>query len=240
LSLTSAESWAQKGPTVSPPTIRPLPPTPRPLPSNSPGVLLPKVALPNNTPRFNPALLPTHAPAALAAWHKVASWHQTLWTDGWYLHRRARHDHHFAVATLLHFNPWVDNFLGVSPLSAQYYWYHFGVSGPPYYNYYVPSVTYRNTYGSAPNVLPSAPVATPAYLEVVLPDAEAKVWFGDHQTTSLGTMRFFTTPALQPGTLYSYTVKASWTDGGKLKTAERVVYVTAGSQVVVDFTALSK
>jgi uncharacterized protein (TIGR03000 family) len=238
--LAAQESWAQKGPTPigGSGSVRPaMPPNyAHPTPSYSPSLGTTKLILSSNVPHYPPSLLPANWPTTSAAWHRDAAWHHTLWDDGWYRHRRARYDPFFALAAFFHFNPWVSNFFEWSPWSPQYYWYHY-FSGPPYYSYYIPSVTYhKNYYGPSAYVGPEPVVVTTAYIEVAVPDAEAKVWFGDYQTTSLGKMRFFTSPTLQPGTAYSYTIKASWDEGGQTRTAERVVYVTAGTHVVVDFT----
>src|SRR5262249_35977405 len=82
---------------------------------------------------------------------------------------------------------------------------------------------------------PATPVKQPARLEVLVPDADAEVWLDDYKTTSRGTTRVLESPPLAPGPAYSYTVKASWGQGGRTVTAQRKVDVTRGRIVVVDF-----
>lgn len=75
-----------------------------------------------------------------------------------------------------------------------------------------------------------------AHIDVIVPDANAVVWFDGVQTSSQGTTRHFNTPALQPGGNYAYTIRAAWTQQGQAMSAERVVRVSAGAATVVDFT----
>jgi uncharacterized protein (TIGR03000 family) len=78
--------------------------------------------------------------------------------------------------------------------------------------------------------------AAPAQIDVIVPDADATVWFNGFQTTSRGINRQFDTPDLQPGVNYSYTVKAAWTQNGTAMSREYVVRVNPGARVLVDFT----
>jgi uncharacterized protein (TIGR03000 family) len=73
-------------------------------------------------------------------------------------------------------------------------------------------------------------------VQVIVPNTNAEVSFGDHKTTATGTTRTFESPRLQPGKSYSYTIRASWTEGGQTVTADRVVEISAGKTSVVDFT----
>jgi uncharacterized protein (TIGR03000 family) len=73
-------------------------------------------------------------------------------------------------------------------------------------------------------------------VEVLLPDPDADVWFNGQKTTTPGAQRRYTTPPLEPGREYAYTVRASWLQGGKAMVVERQVRVTAGLTAVVDFT----
>jgi uncharacterized protein (TIGR03000 family) len=76
----------------------------------------------------------------------------------------------------------------------------------------------------------------PAFIQVLLPDPAAEVWFEGTKTEGQGTSRLFESPPLQPGRAYAYRVKASWDRGGQKVTEERVVDVSAGTTYVVDFT----
>ena len=121
-----------------------------------------------------------------------------------------------------------------------YYGSYGGYLSAPVYPYYdysyyaVPTTTVVTTPAAVP--LTPAPVGTPAHLEVIVPDPDAMVWFNGQPTTTRGTVREFDSPALEPGKTYEYSVRAVWNDRGRAASSERVVSVTAGSQVVVDFT----
>jgi len=120
----------------------------------------------------------------------------------------------------------------------------------PYYDYYYPYADYgygqdvvppAGYYGgiAADNAVPVPQVAdVSGHVDVVVPDPNAVLWFNGYQTSTTGTTRHFDTPALQPGRDYTYTVKATWLQGGQPTSAERVVHLTAGSRRVVDFTQM--
>jgi uncharacterized protein (TIGR03000 family) len=72
---------------------------------------------------------------------------------------------------------------------------------------------------------------------VILVPAEAEVYFDGTPTTETGTRRVFTTPALQAGRDFHYSVRAVWTADGKPVQQTRKVAVKAGASVVVDFTS---
>lgn len=127
------------------------------------------------------------------------------------------------------------------PRGMDLYPYRPGYYNPP--NYFPTYPQYpqqqqgRSSYYYSPSVvMPATPVNTAARLQVVLPDANAQVWIGDHKTSSTGTTRYFDSPSLDPARTYSYTLKAEWQQDGKPMSAERTVSVSAGSRPVVDFT----
>jgi uncharacterized protein (TIGR03000 family) len=93
-------------------------------------------------------------------------------------------------------------------------------------------------FGSAP-AAPDAPAVAqkPANIRLIVPDAQAKVVFNDHLTTSTGTERNFHTAALAPGKTYTYRVRASWMKDGNEVTQDRLVEAVPGQTVVVDFNA---
>jgi uncharacterized protein (TIGR03000 family) len=74
-----------------------------------------------------------------------------------------------------------------------------------------------------------------AHVAILVP-AEAEVWFGTGKTAQSGARREFVSPPLTPGQVYTYRVRARWTEGGKEVVQERQVDVSAGSWKGVDFT----
>jgi uncharacterized protein (TIGR03000 family) len=124
--------------------------------------------------------------------------------------------------------------------------YGYGYGGGPYvYGYpYYPSVAYYppaaldiDTYPSsaAPAAAP-APQSNAAYIRVMVPDGQAKVWFDGNLTKQGGTDRLFHTPTLTAGGTYSYRIRASWLQNGKEMVQEAVVPVSAGQTSTADFT----
>jgi len=115
-----------------------------------------------------------------------------------------------------------------------------------YYDAYYPPLGYGDGVmppagyygGAAVGDLPTMPPAgdVSAHIDVIVPDPDATVWFNGYQTSSRGTTRHFDSPALQPGVDYSYTVRATWNQGGQPMSAEHVVRIGPGARVLVDFT----
>ncbi len=95
--------------------------------------------------------------------------------------------------------------------------------------YYTPS-TSDYSYGAF------APQDDRANIRVILPRADAKVWFSDSPTEQSGQMRRYVSPKLSLDKDYSYEVKAQWEENGKLVTRTKHVTVSANSTVSVDFT----
>jgi uncharacterized protein (TIGR03000 family) len=75
-----------------------------------------------------------------------------------------------------------------------------------------------------------------ARVQVVLPDPEASVLFDGNKTSSLGRVRLFDPPELQPGVVYTYKITATWMQGGQPVTDVRNVSVTGGQVTLVNFT----
>lgn len=115
---------------------------------------------------------------------------------------------------------------------------------PNYYSGYGYSYPYVNTnpyYYSDPYAAYDTPaptnydsVANSASVEVIVPDPNAAVWFDGTATTQTGTERWFQTPALTGNA--SYTIRASWNDGGRMVTRDKTVVVSPGQPSVVNFT----
>jgi len=75
--------------------------------------------------------------------------------------------------------------------------------------------------------------AQPATLVVSLP-ANASLSIGGSATTSTSSERKFTSPALQPGKVYTYAVEAKFEKDGKTKTVTRTARVEAGKVTRID------
>lgn len=74
-----------------------------------------------------------------------------------------------------------------------------------------------------------------ASLRVILPTADAKVWVEGQETRQRGTDRVFTSPPLEKGKSYHYTIKARWNQDGRQVEREKTVPVQAGRQAVANF-----
>lgn len=75
-----------------------------------------------------------------------------------------------------------------------------------------------------------------ATIRVIVPDANAEVWFEDNMTKQKGTDRLFVSPSLEEGRSYTYKIKASWEQNGRDVTREKDVEVRPGAQAVVNFS----
>jgi uncharacterized protein (TIGR03000 family) len=128
----------------------------------------------------------------------------------------------------------------------------YGGYSPWYGGYYSPSYysDYGYSYPSSDYAMPDYSASYPppdttleqsniepnaARIRVIVPNPDATVWFNKHKTSTPGTTRMFHTPALEAGK-YTYTIKASWNEGGKTVTQERKVDVSPGKLSEVDFT----
>jgi uncharacterized protein (TIGR03000 family) len=120
------------------------------------------------------------------------------------------------------------------------YWYDPFWYGPGYGYYYPPTVVVGGPAAIAGMQATPAPVPEGApknaQIKVLLPDANAKVWFDGNATTSTGTERIYHTPDLSPGTNPTYRIRAAWIANGKEMIEERIVPVAPGRGSVADFT----
>jgi uncharacterized protein (TIGR03000 family) len=119
------------------------------------------------------------------------------------------------------------------------YWYNPIIISPGYS--YVPPVVVPGQPSAGdtfpPQPSPSnEPAPKNAQIKVLLPDANAKVWFDGNATTSTGAERLFHTPDLAPGATSNYRIRAAWTANGKEVVQELVVPVQSGRGSVADFT----
>jgi uncharacterized protein (TIGR03000 family) len=74
----------------------------------------------------------------------------------------------------------------------------------------------------------------PAKLRVKLPAADAQLSVDGTVTKTTGAERVFRSPPLPAGQNFKYTLKVTWLEEGKQKSAERVARVVAGQETVVD------
>jgi uncharacterized protein (TIGR03000 family) len=136
--------------------------------------------------------------------------------------------------------PGIGLYFGLGGYGWGYPGYYGGYYGGPGYAYADPGYYYP--YGQ-PNIPPPSavdpnappPAANTARLTVRVP-ADARVWVEDYLTQQTGPVRVMTTPALEPGQVYHYTVKAQWDENGQPVTREQTVNVMAGGNTPVDFT----
>jgi uncharacterized protein (TIGR03000 family) len=127
--------------------------------------------------------------------------------------------------------------LGLGLLGGGYYG---GYGYSPYYQGYSDAPAYYSDpliAAQAPQVRQSSypPVQDFANVTVLVPTADAQVWFQNAATTQQGTQRLFNSPSLTPNEKFTYTIKARWMENGKVINQERMVNVQSGQNVRVDF-----
>jgi uncharacterized protein (TIGR03000 family) len=122
------------------------------------------------------------------------------------------------------------------------YYYPSYNSGSAYYPYY--DSTYYDLGSSyyLPNTYAQAPMTqsrqsfysdpNAATINVMVPNADAKIWFDGTPTQQSGMERTFVTSLQQAG---AYTVKARWDSANGPVTQERQVRVQPGQMATVDF-----
>jgi len=113
--------------------------------------------------------------------------------------------------------------------------------GYPSTAYYTPNYSYYSgpTYVPSTTYVPSEPTYTApmdyANIRVIVPAANARIWFDGQATQQTGTDRLFSTPTLSDGATGVYRIRASWTQDGREVIQERSVTVTPGQTFIVDF-----
>jgi uncharacterized protein (TIGR03000 family) len=124
--------------------------------------------------------------------------------------------------------------IGVGVWPGYYY------SNPGYYaapsNYYysnpvvqVPPAEIRQSFYSEPAASNQTVTVT-----VLVPTADAQVWFNGAATTQQGMQRVFSSPPLDQGFSYTYTIKGRWMENGRAVDRERQVNVQSGQSITVD------
>jgi len=118
----------------------------------------------------------------------------------------------------------------------------YGYSYAPFYYNTVPTYAVNpGSYYLQPATMlqptPAEPERAPQFvtLTVIVPTADAQVWFENTPTAQQGTERVFRSPALEPGKSFTYTIKARWMDNGKSVERERQVMVQAGQKITLNF-----
>ncbi|MFZ1006940.1 MAG: TIGR03000 domain-containing protein [Candidatus Sulfotelmatobacter sp.] len=128
---------------------------------------------------------------------------------------------------------------------------YYGGPGPYYRGYgygYAPSYydgmpAYSNDPQPAP-LVPRTQIRQSYYpaavqdfvnVTVLLPAADAQVWFENKLTTQRGMERLYESPPLAPNHSHTYTIKARWMENGKAVDQERQVNVRAGQNITVNF-----
>jgi uncharacterized protein (TIGR03000 family) len=79
-------------------------------------------------------------------------------------------------------------------------------------------------------------MAEVARIRLILPDAQARVFFDGTATKQVGTDRLYYTPPLTAGAANNYLIRATFLQGDREVPLERVVAVAPGMTYVVDFT----
>lgn len=105
-------------------------------------------------------------------------------------------------------------------------------SGPVYQESRVPLTS--TSSGGYRSFYPSADPQT-ATVRVLVPTDTARVWIDDQPTQQSGTDRLYVTPPLETGKNYSYTVRASWMQGGQEVNREKKVPIEPGKNALVNF-----
>lgn len=96
----------------------------------------------------------------------------------------------------------------------------------------IPAYVPRPAFAALPPPLPLT-----ALLKVQVP-LNAEVWLEGQQMRSVGAMRHYRSPPLNPAREYAYEVRARWQVDGKPIEEIRHVAIRAGATVIVDFTHL--
>ncbi|MBI2803912.1 MAG: TIGR03000 domain-containing protein [Planctomycetes bacterium] len=100
-------------------------------------------------------------------------------------------------------------------------------------------MTYPTTSYYAPTYVQPAPVNI-GHVRILVPTRGVQVWVNGNLLLQNGTTRLFRTAPLDPGVSGSYRIRASWMEGTQRVIQERVVNVSAGQTIVVDFTQVPR
>jgi uncharacterized protein (TIGR03000 family) len=133
------------------------------------------------------------------------------------------------------------------------YYGSYGYSDPYFYNtlpygsYGDVTPSYLDTTSALPSIgssyqsfsppaITTTPSDTIAHVTVNVP-TDAQVWFNNTMTTPTGAVREFSSPALTPGSRYTYDIQARWKENSREVTQAQRIEVAAGVHVSVSFFA---
>jgi uncharacterized protein (TIGR03000 family) len=123
----------------------------------------------------------------------------------------------------------------------------------PSYSYYVPSYSYYPstvTYVPSPSSVvldSSVPRTTTSFyggtsveadkvlLRIVMPTPDAQLAIQNQFMLTTGRERTFISPPMDRSTTYTYTLRATWTDGVKGMVREKKIDVQTGREYLIDF-----
>jgi uncharacterized protein (TIGR03000 family) len=108
---------------------------------------------------------------------------------------------------------------------------------PPPWGFIIPIVE-ENQYQTAPppQATEPPPEQNTATINILLPSTANDIWVdGEKMPTRSTASRVFTSPPLEPGHKYVYTVRASWPSRDRMVTQERSVVIRANAVATVDF-----
>lgn len=125
---------------------------------------------------------------------------------------------------------------------SSYYYSTPSYYATPSYYYATPSTYYsEQAFPALTTQLRSSNYTAPATAQqsvrftVLMPTADAQVWFENRATTQQGMERSFQSPPLEPNQTFTYSIKARWTENGQAVNRERRVNVQAGQSITVNF-----
>jgi uncharacterized protein (TIGR03000 family) len=194
-----------------------------------------------------PAMRVAPAGAYHAGAYNASAYHGSAYHNSAY-HNNMYHNHNGYYYHNGHYYPFA--FFGFGLYSPFYSSYGFGY-GYPYDPFYGYGTNYSMYSGpgivdpgyNQPLQQPQQAQGTPpadapknAMIKVIVPTADAKVWFDGALTSSTGTERVYLTPDLSPDAKNSYRIRASWIANGKEVVQEHSVPVASGRGSLVDFT----
>jgi uncharacterized protein (TIGR03000 family) len=100
--------------------------------------------------------------------------------------------------------------------------------------------TTSGTAGASSNLqyYPAESLSNPlvAGFVVRLNDPSAEIWFENQKSKQQGTVRQYVSANLDPNYIYTFHIRARWTENGQQVEKTRNVDARSGQQVVVDFT----
>jgi uncharacterized protein (TIGR03000 family) len=73
-------------------------------------------------------------------------------------------------------------------------------------------------------------------LTFTLPDPKARLWIENQEMPETGAERVFLSPPLGQGKPFVYTIRIAWTENGREVSQEKTLDVTAGQNLIADFS----